>query len=93
MLRHTESLENGSFARGVRTSDVLMEPWGKGRAKCLESHNASSLASRKEGNSMGDKGGKKDKQKSQQQLAKKHQQQEQRKQDRVPARTALAAQR
>ena len=42
------------------------------------------------GNSMGDRGGKKDKEKNQQQLAKKQKQKDQRKQDKTPPRTTLA---
>jgi len=40
---------------------------------------------------MGDKGGKKDKEKNQQQLANKQKQKEQKRQDKVPPRTAIAA--
>jgi hypothetical protein len=40
---------------------------------------------------MGDRGGKKDKEKKQQQLVQKEKLKEQRKQDKVPPRTAVAA--
>ena len=46
----------------------------------------------RKGNSMGDKGGKKDKEKNQQQLEKKQKERELKKQDKVPAKTAVVAQ-
>ena len=68
---------------GVRLQAVSATPTHETGVRTTPAHDT-------KGNSMGDKGGKKDKKKNQQQLATKQKQKEQRKQDKAPSRPLAA---